>query len=292
MFKKILNLHEEATNQRLVEGCSTYGASAYPKVRLADVLPIENSGITNAEYSYAMKAHFDFVVCDKEKIPQFAVEFDGPLHRNSDQQERDKKKNGLCKYFGFPLLRINSNHLPKKYKEYDLLSWCVENWFLSIEFKKAQEDGHVPWDEPYDPMMFINLPGRKSKFPMRLASEVRLKIQKLAKQGKIVSPFISDWIGIDKNGDYHGIAWVRISEGLGVATETAMRKQQFPVSETELLSEILCFQIIEAVEGVLEGHRKPEEYSSIMNRLENCAETFKVRSFAGYGNENPREKQP
>ena len=68
-FKKILNLSEEATHLRLREACESRGASVYPKVRVADVLPIEDSGIEPKQYEFALKAHFDFVVTDSEHNP-------------------------------------------------------------------------------------------------------------------------------------------------------------------------------------------------------------------------------
>jgi hypothetical protein len=56
MFKKILNLHEEVTDQRLVSVCAGYGARVCPKVRIADVLLIEQSGVSDMEYSYALSS--------------------------------------------------------------------------------------------------------------------------------------------------------------------------------------------------------------------------------------------
>jgi hypothetical protein len=148
----------------------------------------------------------------------------------------------------------------------------------------------VSWDEPYDPMMFITLPGRKSKFPMWLASEIRLKVQELSKRGKIVTPFIPHWIGVDDKGNYRGISWVKIADGLGVSAETGMKKKLFTVSETELLSEILCFQIMERIEGVLESREQPVDYESIISRLKWYAEQLREASFASDRSENPRGK--
>ena len=127
---------------------------------------------------------------------------------------------------------------------------------------------------------------------MWLASEVRLKVQRLSKQGKIVTPFVPHFIGADKHGNYRGISWVKISEGFGVSAETAMRKQLFPVSESELLSEILCFQIMERIDAVLDGTEQPVDYESIARRLKWYSEQLKMASFAGYGNEDPREEKP
>ncbi len=38
------------------------------------------------EYSYALKAHFDFVVVRDDTLALFAVEFDGPQHTHQTQQ--------------------------------------------------------------------------------------------------------------------------------------------------------------------------------------------------------------
>lgn len=40
---------------------------------------------------------------------------------------------------------------------------------------------------------------------------------------------------------------------------------------------------MQAVEGVLSGRRKAEEYFEIIERLKEYSKTFKQRSFAGYG---------
>jgi hypothetical protein len=125
MVKKLLNLHEEATRSRLKAVCSEWGATVFAKVHVADVLPIENSGISDADFRFALRSHFDFVVCDTEHTPLFAVEFDGPSHDKPEQARRDIQKNSLCERFQFPILRINARYLVRKYGTFDLLSWFV-----------------------------------------------------------------------------------------------------------------------------------------------------------------------
>jgi Protein of unknown function (DUF2726) len=102
MVKKLLNLHEEATRSRLKATCSEWGATVFAKVRMADILPIENSGIPDADFRFALRSYFDFVVCDTEHTPLFAVEYDRPSHDKSEQARRDIQKNGLWKGFSFP----------------------------------------------------------------------------------------------------------------------------------------------------------------------------------------------
>jgi hypothetical protein len=81
MLKKILNLHQEATDRRLRPLCEQFGASLYPKVRVADVLPIECSGISDQDYRFCLQSHFDILVTDSEEPPLFVVEFDGSRQR-------------------------------------------------------------------------------------------------------------------------------------------------------------------------------------------------------------------
>ncbi len=69
-------------HKALERAAQAAGYRIAPKVRVADVLPIENSGLSNAEYSYALRSHFDWVVTEGEdRDPQFAVEFDGTRTR-------------------------------------------------------------------------------------------------------------------------------------------------------------------------------------------------------------------
>lgn len=81
MVKRLLNRSEAVTNERLRSVCVEHAVSVHAKVRVADILPIEGSGIDDRAYSFALKSHFDFVVVDDTFLPLFAVEFDGPLHQ-------------------------------------------------------------------------------------------------------------------------------------------------------------------------------------------------------------------
>jgi hypothetical protein len=121
-------------------------------MRVADVLPIEESGIPSHLFSFALKSHFDFVVCGDNHKPFFAVEFDGPGHRKRDQQQRDAQKDELCRIFSFPMLRINSNYLLKRYNNASLLRWIISARELQNAFDDAQAKGHIPYDEPFDPV--------------------------------------------------------------------------------------------------------------------------------------------
>lgn len=279
-LKKILNLHEAATNIRLREVCEKYDACINPKTRLADTLPIENSGISDELYKYALQAHFDFLVTDSEHQPLFAVEFDGPSHRSGTQIKRDEKKNMLCEKFEFPLLRINARYLNKKYRNLDLLSWFLEVWFFREAFLEAQEEGHVPWDEPFDPTMLVTrLPGSKERFPLWLSVDLRIKIRKLAESKRIKDFSPSHWIGVDEKKNYFGLIWLQIDNEKGVVEQSAIRAQNFPIIESEILSEILLFQLYEELSRILEGATIAVSIQEIDRKIKTFTQKYEVREW-------------
>jgi hypothetical protein len=89
MVKRILNRSEKQTEEQLSPLATGNGARIFSKIRVADVLEIENSGISAEAFTYALSAHFDFLICDKSDLPLFAVEFDGPSHKRPRQQRND-----------------------------------------------------------------------------------------------------------------------------------------------------------------------------------------------------------
>lgn len=267
MLKRLLNLHEEVTHRRLQEVCGANDAHVYAKVRVADVLSIENSGIDGALFRYALQAHFDFVVTDTEHSPLFSVEFDGPRHDEARQRERDSLKNSLCDRFDLPLLRINARYLPRRYRDMDLLTWFVQVWFAQRWFEEAQASGQVPYDEPFMPQSFILLPGHKQQFPLWLSATVRGRLRKLCFSGKILDIAPSKLIGTDLSGDHHAIAFLRFDANQGVMTETGMRSQRFPVSESDALDEIVTIALYEKLLSVLSAKSSGTPYGEIEQRI-------------------------
>ena len=152
-LKILVNPHEVTTHDRLAEVCRANNAHLCPKVRVKDALPLEGSGVSTEEYSFALRSHFDFIIADADWRPLFAVEFDGSCHQTLDARRRDNLKNGLCERFHLPLLRVNANYLVMRFRQWDLLSYLTEVWLLRDSFFEAQNAGHVPLDEPFDPCM-------------------------------------------------------------------------------------------------------------------------------------------
>lgn len=278
--KKIVNFHEAATHQRLAAVCERYRASVHIKMRVADVLAIERSGIDAALFNFALRSHFDFVVTDSD-TPIFAVEFDGPTHQTKVQQARDDKKLLLCQRFEFPILRITARYLHSINSNYDLLSWCVEYWFLQREIDDAQASGSVPPDEYLDPMLFVSLPGKAGRFPMWMSADPRIRIRALSESGHCRDSCPSFWIGADKPGSYHAVMWLSIDELQWVLVKSAARSQHFPLPLSELLTEYLSFEVLRALEDVLEGRSSAVPVEAFRATLEDYSKRFRPMSSGG-----------
>jgi Protein of unknown function (DUF2726) len=201
MLKRVLNLYEEATHLRLLGACEKFGAYVYTKIRLADILPIEGSGISQREYRFALQAHLDFVVTDADHYPLLAVEFDGNTHRAERQRVRDQIKDRLGQRFVLPLLRVNSRYVLKNYGGMDLLSWFINVWFLQKSWDEQQALGDIRPDEPFDPFLIIGDPGKRP-FPLWLSHTVRVEIRKLYKSGRCKDHGPSALVGLDADHNY------------------------------------------------------------------------------------------
>ena len=282
MLKKLLNRSEEVVNSRLRITAEEHGAHVFPKVRLADLLPIEGSGIADDLYQFALKAHFDFVVTDDELLPLFAVEFDGPEHDALEQQRRDSFKNGLAERFALPLLRVRSAHVFRTYDGWDLLSWITDVWFLQSEIDRLYEAGQLPPDFDFDPESIVFSPGKRRRFPYWLGLDAQLRIQRLHEKGMCYDLVPSLFIGVAEDQAYHGMAAIRTKRDLAVYVKSAMRPQQFPVDLTALLRGVLITDLYQALLEVLDGRRQPIRAPDIDKDIKQFCSQLSMHCWSGF----------
>lgn len=164
--RKLINVnrYESLTDAALRQAVEEFEARVCPKVRVADALNISKSGLPDEVYSYALKAHFDFVVVDKHERVAFAIEFDEQHHRSDSKTiRRDRLKNSVCEMLGMPLLRITGEYLDEigfdtpwpgrrsitAGRFASIIGWLARLWFLEEAFYRAQERGEILPDEPF-----------------------------------------------------------------------------------------------------------------------------------------------
>ena len=272
MLKQLLNLPEAVTDQRLREVCNDFDAKVYAKVRVADVLPIENSGIDNDHYRYALQAHFDFVVTDSDDKPLFAVEFDGSSHSSPEVLRRDQIKNSLCDRFVLPLLRINRKYLTKAFSNWDLLRWFCTVFFVKKSWDEDVKEGRIPYDESiFDPML-VSVRTKSGMRSLELEKHARAEFGQMFMSGKI--PFyVPNWItakGSDRT--LRAISWIKTSEQQGALVETAMRHQNLGSWVQFAIRGIVLSQLQERVSAITNGEETPLPISSIEDRVK----TFEI----------------
>lgn len=245
-LKRLLNHYEDQTNERLRQVCDAYRVRVYPKVRLADFMQIDRSGISDFEYSYAMRAHVDFLVVNSNSDPIFAVEFDGPTHKRAVQQTRDDLKNQLCKRFGLPLLRVDTRYLDPRYYDMDLLSWLTGVVLSRRLTSEMFEAGELTLDQAtVDPVccapFVVSLPARK-------------RLTDLSARG-LVGRYPTWVIGADSNGNAFGIGGVWLPSDDLAVTEAHLPFQGFPRLAEDLLEELLFIKMVQMADAVLSGKK-------------------------------------
>lgn len=109
-LRRLLNSSEEKMYhimKRLLEN-KFQKYDIYPKIRVADVIKVEKSITGEKQFYYALSAHFDFIIFNKQTyMPVAAFEFDGPEHDKPEQRSKDDLKDELCKKNDFPISRFD-----------------------------------------------------------------------------------------------------------------------------------------------------------------------------------------
>ena len=173
-LKRIFNTGESATFRIAQQVADALEVGVHAKLRVADVIPIDRSGISNEEYSYALKAHFDVLVV-RDNLPVLAIEFDGAGH----DPKNDHLKNRLCDRFELPLVRIGMVHINSKNFEDSAVHFLIYQLFCVDAFMEQFRDD--PY-ETYDPTFFVSMLGKSCPFPFNYAARWRSRLIRPFKQ--------------------------------------------------------------------------------------------------------------
>lgn len=149
--KRVLNFRESAVDRMLAKYADENGYRISLKMRLRDVIEIDDLPLGAKERNFAFTSHLDFVAFDAEThLPVLAVEYDGPQHLTDHRQiERDRIKDKLCEVAELPLLRID-NLFTRKEGKWRVLTYILWAHEMGKAFYAAQESGGIPDDEGFD----------------------------------------------------------------------------------------------------------------------------------------------
>ncbi|OSI78627.1 DUF2726 domain-containing protein [Bradyrhizobium canariense] len=234
----LLNRSEEVVLHELHKIVSDNAMRVFTKLRLSDVIQKSDTHLTNREFNFYTRSHCDFVVADHDARPVMVVEYDGPLHQlSAEQQERDEIKNELCRRAGLGLLRIKDNYVTKIYRGMTVLRWIIEVTELEKAFNAARENGHVPWDEPFDPT-FLELAGSGGRFPYWLGAAATQSFHRFfGTLDREIPKGLNGVLGQDENGAACRLSCLYFGNQI-LWTTTGIRKQDLEFPDYDLLDEI------------------------------------------------------
>ncbi len=280
---RLVNRYEEIAHGQIRLSADRWGLSVYPKVRVADVISLDEIGASGNLRRYGLQSHFDFVVCRDKWEPIYSIEFDGRFHSTDVQKARDAKKDELCRRADFPILRINSRYLSKEFGSMSLVAWIMDVFELQEGFYKAQEEGAIPPDEPFDPFFFMGMKPGEERFPYWFSAKPRIKLRRLYEAGKIADPSSSGFIGYDANDVMRGVEYIRVTATEGILVRSAMRPQQFPVILSDLLDEILSVQLAAEVFRWVRGEIGASPLCQLYRQVETIKKSVKLARAHSYG---------
>ncbi len=282
-MKRLVDRYEQMTHDALKPVIERFSLSIYPKVRVADVVDPNALGVTGDLKTFALKSHFDFVICRDRWDPAYAIEFDGAAHATERQRVRDVQKDELCRRADLPILRVGSNHLTREYSHLTLLGWLVEVAEMQLAFDAEQAAGRISDEEDFDPFFMMSMEPGEPRFPYWISAMPRIRLERLAKQGRIIQGHTSGFVGTDAAGVYRGIELIKVTDTDGVFVETAMRPQQFPAPFSDLLGEILAVQLADRVAGWLDGREGSAPMEAICRRADEMRKSLHLYGWHAAG---------
>jgi hypothetical protein len=144
MLRKFRSRSEDKMQRQIRAAVERHGAEMHEKVRIADLIDISQLDQRGLG-SYALQAHFDFVLIDVDQEAIAAIEFDGSGHDPSN----DLKKDLICQRANLPLIRVYGFEQVRQINAMTLIRYLVELVFHAKIFLQMQKEGKIRHDEPF-----------------------------------------------------------------------------------------------------------------------------------------------
>jgi very-short-patch-repair endonuclease len=84
--------------------------TVFAKVRLAELVHVQGTVSRQMHLNRLDRKHIDFVVCDKNLAPVFAIELDGTSHQQADSRTRDEFVDEVLAAAALPVIHVRARH--------------------------------------------------------------------------------------------------------------------------------------------------------------------------------------
>jgi hypothetical protein len=278
---RVLNTSEEIVLKELSSIAAENTLRVFPMMRLSDVIEKEDTYLEHDYFSLYTRSHFDFLITSPEARPFMAVEFDGPFHDNPEQMECDEKKNALCRQAGLPILRINANHVLRKYRGMTLLRWIIEVIQCQQWFNSAQEKGEVPFDEAFDPAAIVS-DGRK-QWPYWLSATALIRIKKFLHENSHGTSASVTLMGEDNDLNLHSLEYIRVGDHI-LYVRTSVRNQDADIPKFFMIREVTHCEMGEQLESFLLGEHQLISIKDFQPIHDTLCQRYKMWTSEVWGN--------
>jgi Protein of unknown function (DUF2726) len=216
-----------------------------------------------------------------------AIEYDGPFHSGAEQVARDAKKHFLCKEAGLPILRINANHVLRKYRGVTLLRWIIEVIQLEQWFNEAQGKGEVPFDEPFDPLAIMS-DGSGKQWPYWLSATAMARINKFVRSEQGARAWVT-LVGEDDDQKLHSLEYIRVGDQV-LYVRTSVRNQDANIPKYHMLREVTHCEMGEHLTNFLQREQQLISIKNFQSIHDKVCKQFRMylSSSMGSGLELPK----
>ncbi|MEV4759908.1 DUF2726 domain-containing protein [Micromonospora sp. NPDC049559] len=195
------------------------GYLVWPGCKLSQLVHRRPEGITAHQWSSAIRARFDFVVCDAtDYTPSFVVGFDDPARRTAGDQRGDRMTNAVCEAVGLALVRIESTALTAAAQGRRIVEYLLD----AVGYRNA---GLLDPDEPAYPDelspggalgyrdIIGRLPDGRTGFVNDLGAVARAAAVDAYASRRLADPIIRGLHATWKNGPAEGWGWAEVRDG-------------------------------------------------------------------------------
>ncbi|WP_082207279.1 DUF2726 domain-containing protein [Corallococcus macrosporus] len=273
--KKILATPmEESSDQQLRGWATKNNLRVFSQVALAQVLNINNSGLTESEFSYALKASFDFVIARQDSRALFAVEADGEYHEDKNKRELDHLKNSICNKLSMPLIRVGKKAVEVKLQGFSsVLTWIATLFPYAEALGKAYANGTIPEDEIVFPTDIITFTNKEMAFPLNPARKTIDKLWQHVHASQI--PRFPDILHATYSRYSAGgvitfaLAFARKGTILGIGG--CLAGNLLPIPEYDVSEALALTDLEEQISQYVKGAQSPLPPSSIITKMRKYA---------------------
>ena len=221
---------------RLSAVCGKYEAACFSAVPLEDVLEVE---ALPGAWPMEKPLTFDFLICQKNGKPVFALDICRRSARKAGKAYREKDR--LTLQGGLPYFRVHSAYFADESLRLSLISWCAEQWFVKNEqlvHKKAEGHPDLP------PTDLFSTEFDAQAWPANLFAELEYRLSRMKSWMAVACCRLEYELGKGAKGGTVGLGTLLMDDDWGLVVRCEIFTQHAEGMESDLMRIILIKHLL------------------------------------------------